>query len=149
MAANDILVIRIVFGIMLGVFSIVLFLLAAKFHKYTILHKCNSRTTGIVKRYTSITVGGDAYLPLVRYSVNGREYKIVGPMYKGAKVTSVTSPTTQNDLEFEVDEKGILLIKRHLNSFVKISYNPLTVLHPIGSEIDVYYYDQNPKVAYV
>lgn len=47
------------------------------------------------------------------------------------------------------EEKQVLTISRIANSFVDIVKNPLVELYPIGSEIDVYYNPDNPKLAYV
>lgn len=45
--------------------------------------------------------------------------------------------------------KQVLTISRIANSFVDIVKNPLVELYPIGSEIDVYYNPDIPKLAYV
>lgn len=47
------------------------------------------------------------------------------------------------------EEKQVLTISRIANSFVDIVKNPLVELYPVGSEIDVYYNPDNPKLAYV
>ena len=77
-------IIKIVFGIFLTIFSVVLFIIAFKvYYKYLIQEKrCKARTKGIVKKYTLANRGGEhsgVHLPIVYYEVKGKEYKVTGP----------------------------------------------------------------------
>ena len=75
-------IIKIVFGILLSLGAIVLFLIAFKsFYKYLIQEKkCTNKIKGIVKKYTLASRGGEnsgVHLPVVFYTINGKEYKVV------------------------------------------------------------------------
>jgi len=150
---NEIVIIKIIFGILLSLGSLILFVLSFKlYYKYLIQEKrCTSKTKGIVKKYTLSSRGGGnsgVHLPIVFYTVNNKEYKVVGPEYKAFKTVSEATPLGKNNMEYE--ETGqILTINRDSNSFVGIYKNPMSELYPINSEIDVYYDSTNPKLSYV
>ncbi len=152
---EETMIIKIIFGIFLTIGSLVLFFLAFKlFYKYLIQEKrCTSKTKGIVKGYTLGNRGGEnsgVCLPVIRYSINGKEYKVIGPEYKSYLIRTVSSPlTTENDMEFSEDEKQRLLVKYNVNSIITIHKNPMRILYPIDSEVDVFYDPNNPKLAYV
>lgn len=148
-------IIRIVFGIFLTIFAIVLFIIAFKvYYKYLIQEKrCKARTKGIVKKYTLANRGGEhsgVHLPIVSFEANRKEYKVTGPEYKSYKIVTTSSPLESNsEVEYKEDEKQRLIIKQKVNSFIRIYKNPMEKIYPIGSEIDVYYDESNPKLAYV
>lgn len=152
---QDTQIIKIVFGIFLTIFSVVLFIIAFKvYYKYLIQEKrCKARTKGIVKKYTLANRGGEhsgVHLPIVYYEANGKEYKVTGPEYKSYKIVTTSSPLESNsEVEYKEDEKQRLIIKQKVNSFIRIYKNPMEKIYPIGSEIDVYYDESNPKLAYV
>ena len=144
---------KIVFGILLSLGAIVLFLIAFKsFYKYLIQEKkCTNKVKGIVKKYTLASRGGEnsgVHLPIVFYTINGKEYKVVGPEYKTYKVITKSTPLSKNSMEYK-EENQVLTINRTSNSFVGIYKNPIKELYPIDSEIDVYYNPENPKLSYV
>ena len=58
---QEIQIIKIVFGIFLTIFSVVLFIIAFKiYYKYLIQEKrCKAKTKGIVKKYTLANRGGE------------------------------------------------------------------------------------------
>ncbi|MBE5820850.1 MAG: hypothetical protein E7166_06380 [Firmicutes bacterium] len=146
-------IIKIIFGILLSLGALVLFILAFKlYYKYLIQEKrCTAKTKGKIRRYTLASRGGEdsgVHLPIVFYNVNGKEYKVVGPEYRAYKTITKTSPMNKNKMEYQ--EKGqILTIKRENNSFVAIQRNPIESIFPINSEIDVFYDPSNPKLSYV
>ena len=148
-------IIKIVFGIFLTIFSVVLFIIAFKvYYKYLIQEKrCKARTKGIVKKYTLANRGGEhsgVHLPIIYYEVNGKEYKVTGPEYKSYRTVTTSSPLESNsEVEYKEDEKQRLIIKQKVNSFISIYKNPMEKIYPIGSEIDVYYDESNPRLAYV
>ena len=152
---QDTQIIKIVFGIFLTIFSIVLFIIAFKvYYKYLIQEKrCKARTKGIVKKYTLANRGGEhsgVHLPIVYYEVKGKEYKVTGPEYKSYRTVTTSSPLESNsEVEYKEDEKQRLIIKQKVNSFISIYKNPMEKIYPIGSEIDVYYDESNPRLAYV
>ena len=152
---QDTQIIKIVFGIFLTIFSIVLFIIAFKaYYKYLIQEKrCKARTKGIIKKYTLANRGGEhsgVHLPIVYYEANGKKYKVTGPEYKSYRTVTTSSPLESNsEVEYKEDEKQRLIIKQKVNSFIRIYKNPMEKIYPIGSEIDVYYDESNPKLAYV
>ena len=152
---DETMIIKIIFGSFLTIGSLVLFLLAFKlFYKYLIQEKrCTSKTKGIVKGYTLGSRGGEnsgVFLPVIRYSINGKEYKVIGPEYKSYLIRTSSSPlTTESDMEFSEDEKQRLLVKYNVNSIISIHKNPMEKLYPKDSEVDVFYDPNNPKLAYV
>lgn len=150
---SEILIIKIVFGILLSIGSFVLFVLAFKlFYKYIIQEKrCTSKVKGIIKKYTLASRGGEnsgIHLPIVYYNVDGKEYKVVGPEYKAYITISKNSPISKNEMVYK-ENNQVLKINRTSNSFVGIYKNPIEELYPINTEIDVYYDSNNPKLSYV
>ena len=150
---SEILIIKIVFGILLSLGAFVLlFLSFMLFYKYLIQEKrCTSKVKGIIKKYTLSTRGGEdsgIHLPIVYYNVYGKEYKVVGPEYKRYITISKSSPFSKNEMPYK-ENNQILKINRTSNSFVGIYKNPIEELYPINSEIDVYFDPNNPKLAYV
>ncbi len=150
---SEILITKIVFGILLSIGMLVLFVLAFKlFYKYLIQEKrCTSKIKGTIKKYTLASRGGEnsgVHLPIVFYNVNGKEYKVVGPEYKAYITISKSSPFSKNKMEYK-ENNQVLKINRTSNSFVGIYKNPIEELYPINTEIDVYYDPNNPKLSYV
>jgi hypothetical protein len=146
---SDIEIIKLVFGILLSLGTVTLILLSyALFYKYLIQEKrCTEKVTGIVKRYSVYNQNGIS-LPIVYYTVNGKEYKVVGPDYKIFKIISKSTPFSQNSVEY-TEKNQVVTIKRTTNSFGGVYKNPIAQMYPINSEIDVYYDPENPKLAYV
>ncbi len=150
---SEILIIKIVFGILLSTGTLVLFVLAFKlFYKYLIQEKrCTSKVKGTIKKYTLASRGGEnsgVHLPIVFYNVNDKEYKVIGPEYKAYKIITKSSPLNSNNLEYK-EENQVLTINRTINSFVGVYKNPIESLYPIDSNVDVYYDPKNPKLSYV
>ena len=150
---EEIQIIKIVFGIFLSLGAMVLFLIAFKlFYKYLIQEKkCTNKVKGIVKKYTLASRGGEnsgIHLPIVFYTINGKEYKVVGPEYKAYKIINKSTPLNKNSMKYK-EEKQVLIINRASNSFVGIYKNPMANLYPIESEVDVYYNPENPKLSFV
>lgn len=148
---NEILVIKLVFGIFLTLGAFVLFFLSFRlFYKYLLQEKrCTSNVKGTIKKYTWRSHGDSGiYLPVVVYHVNGKDYKVTGPEYKGYRTITRKSPVSKNEMEY--DEKNqILTVKRNINSIVGNYKNPIAELYPVNTEIEVYYDPQNPKLSYV
>lgn len=98
-------------------------------------------------------VGGEhsgVHLPIVYYEVKGTEYKVTGPEYKSYRTVTTSSPLESNsEVKYKEDEKQRLIIKQKVNSFISIYKNPMEKMYPLGSEVDVYYDESNPKIAYV
>lgn len=150
---ESIIVIKIIFGIILSLSSFILILLAyLLFYKYLIQEeKCNKKTKGVIKKYTLFNYGGEhnnIHLPVVYYKVNNKDYKVVGPEYKVYISTMKKTPKEKNNISYE-DKNQYLYTKRIGNILIEINKNPIEEMFPLGSKVDVYYYDKNPKIAYV
>ena len=146
---SDIEIIKIVFGIFLSLGSAVLFFLSFKlYYRYLVQKKrCTEKVKGTVKRYSFLNRNG-IYLPIVSYSVGGKNYKVTGPEYKAYKIISKSTPFSEN--ETGISEKNqVLTINRASNYFVGFHRNPIEKLYPKNSEIEVYYDPENPKLSYV
>ena len=151
---KDVFVIKLIFGIMLTFGGYLLLFLAFKlYYKYLIQEKrCTSKTEGIIKKYTLFSRGGEnsgVNLPVVYYTVDGKEYKVVGPEYKKYITITKSSPLLENELQNVKEDNQTLIIKRKINSIISVSENPIKELYPINSKVDVYYNPNNPKLAYV
>lgn len=145
--------IQLFFGIFLALGGAVLMLLAFTLgYKYLIQEKrCTAKTAGTVKKYTAASRGSEGnsiHLPVVYYTVEGKEYKVVGPMYKGYVTTSRSSPVSKNTMEHK-EKDQVFYVNKTFNSFASVHRNPMEELYPIGSRIDVYYDPKNPKLSYV
>lgn len=150
---SEIQIIKLVFGILLSLGTIALILVSFLiFYKYLIQEKkCTCKTTGVVRRYTVVSYGGQntgVHLPVVFYTVNGKEYKVVGPEYKMCNSVKIRTPFSKNTATY-TEKDQVLTIIQTSNSNAFISRNPLEQSYPIGTVIDVYYDPQNPKLAYV
>ena len=116
--------------------------------------RCTAHTIGKVAGWSSVNYGG-IHIPKVKYSVNGNEYKIGGPKFRGSSVSTVSLPFASPEIKVETnlttkEELPLKLrakIKR--SGFVSVYTSPLGKLYPQGSDVDVYYNPKKPKQAYV
>lgn len=150
---TEIEILQLVFGIFLFLGGAVLMLLAfTTSYKYLIQEKrCTAKTSGTVRKYTLACHGGKGscvHLPVVYYTVDGKEYKVVGPTYKMYVTTSRSSPVSKNTMDYR-ENNQIFYVNKTSNSFVSIHGNPMAELYPINSQLDVYYDPKNPKLSYV
>ena len=147
---SEIEIIKIVFGILGTLGSIVLFFISFKFfYPYLIQEKrCTAKTKGIVKKYAANSADG-CFSPKVYYTVDNKEYMAIGPRYRFIIKKAGSSPVSENEMSFYETKNQDFVIHRKSNSLVTINENPMAVLYPKGSEIDVYYDPSNPKLSYV
>ena len=111
--------------------------------------KCTKKVKGIVKKYTLGSHGGNGiHLPIVSYTVDGKEYKVIGPEYSMFKIVYTKTPVSDNKMEYKEDNQ-VLTITRSSNTLAGVLKNPMEELYPVDSEIDVYYSQENPKLSYV
>lgn len=146
-------IIKLVFGILFLAGGSVLILLAFLIgYKYLIQEKrCSQVVSGTVRRYTLASRGGEnsgVHLPIVYYTVNGREYKVTGPQYKGYITVEKTGPARAN-AAVGWEDGDILQVRRSTRAMAAIRANPMEELYPLYSELPVYYDPKNPKNAYV
>ena len=140
---SEIQIIKLVFGLFLGIGGAVLILLAFPLgYRYLIQEKrCTAKTMGIVHHYR-------AELPVVIYQVNGRTYRVKGPEYQLYVMTSRQGAFQKNRRVSK--EKGqILFTHETSNAFAAQHRSGLEERYPLHSEIPVYYDPQNPQLAYV
>lgn len=146
-------IIRLVFGIFLGLGGTVLHLLAfTTGHKYLIMgRRCSCSTNGAVIGYSIASCGGEdstVHLPVVRYTVEGQEYRVVGPRYRYYITHTIRTPFAENTCHCH-EENGVLHIERSLHSFLGISKTPLAEQYPLGTVLPVWFDPQKPKRSYV
>ena len=108
-------IIKLVFGLFLGVGGGVLLLLAFTVgYRYLVMEqRCTCRTNGTVTGYSAVCYGGEnsaVHLPVVRYTAEGREYRVTGPCYRGYVSRTVRTPLAGNACRFP---SGGLAIKIH------------------------------------
>lgn len=147
---TEIELVKRMFGVYLGLFGAVLVLLAfALFFKYLFMERlCSCCVDGIVFGYTRASHGGGVHLPKVKYDVEGHEYSITGPRYRGVVEHVVRGPLVGNTYHCH-EKSGVLYIERTANSFVGIAQNPLAEMYPMGSTLPVWYDPKKPKFSYV
>lgn len=147
---------NIFWGIYILIFDIAIFIVAylvgwKSMHKK---ERCNKKTEGTVIRYSNMRYNGVS-LPVVEYTVNGQNYKVVGPKFKASIKKYISTPFSnpiakqKTNLNTREDLPDVLEINTIKNSFVSISTTPLKELYPIGSKANVYYDEKKPKVSYV
>lgn len=150
--------INIFFGCYCLVFAVALFIVAyALGYRSMIKGKCcTAKTTGVVERY-SIARYNYVSLPVVKYSVEGKEYSVVGPTFKGGIRFTKSSPLNpvvneqKSNLVSREELPDVIVLYRTQNSIANttIAVSPLLELYPVGSTADVYYDPKEPKRAYV
>ena len=146
-------IIKLVFGLFLGVGGGVLLLLAFTVgYRYLVMEqRCTCRTNGTVIGYSAVSYGGEGsavHLPVARYTVEGQEYRVTGPRYRGYVSRTVSTPFAQNG--FRCYEKNeVLYIERSRNSIIGVSANPLAEQYPLGSPLPVWFDPQKPQRSYV
>ena len=140
-------------GIVLLIVSFVQFFLAYKLGwKYMIQEeRCTSKTTGRIVGYSMVRQGESPLrLPKVEYETNQGTFKITGPEYRSIVTSSFSSPfRKEQEVNYTTDvysQKFRYHIKR--NSMMSVERNPMAVLFPVESEIDVFYDPYKPELAY-
>ena len=150
---TDLEIIRLVFGIFLGIGGGVLLLLAFTVgYKYLVMEqRCTCRTNGTVTGYSAVCYGGEnsaVHLPVVRYTAEGREYRVTGPRYRGYVTRTVSTPLAGNGCRC-YEKNGALHIERSRNSIIGVSRNPMAEQYPVGTVLPVWFDPQRPQRSYV
>lgn len=146
-------IIKLVFGLFLGVGGGVLLLLAFTVgYRYLVMEqRCTCRTNGTVTGYSAVCYGGEnsaVHLPVVRYTAEGREYRVTGPRYRGYVTRTVRTPLAGNACRC-YEKNGVLHIERSRNSIIGVSRNPMAEQYPVGTVLPVWFDPQRPQRSYV
>lgn len=116
--------------------------------------RCTEKTEGVIIRY-SYTLYNGISLPVVEYTVNGKQYKVLGPKFLYAISNTISSPVGSivSDVKMDNFEDGeipqVLRYKIYRNSFISLTKSPLEEYFPVGSRVAVYYDPKKPKHSYV
>ena len=116
--------------------------------------RCTERTEGIIIRYSYALYNGIS-LPVVEYTVDGNQYKVVGPKFRSAILNTISTPfgSIVSDVKMDNFEDGeipqVLRYKIYRNSFISLTKSPLMERFPIGEKVTVYYDPKKPKHSYV
>lgn len=123
--------------------------------KYMIQKKrCSQKADGIVVGYTRKIRGGEGSqirLPMVEYTVDGVQYRVVGPEYRAYMTkTAAASAKKGTEHKYTTDVyRQTFKETIYRGSFVTVVGNPMETLFPQGSSIPVYYDPERPRLAYV
>ena len=116
--------------------------------------RCTERTEGVIIRYSYALYNGIS-LPVVEYTVDGDQYKVVGPKFLSAISNTISTPlgSIVSDVKMDNFEDGeipqVLRYKIYRNSFISLTKSPLMERFPIGGKVTVYYDPKKPKHSYV
>ena len=146
----------LLFGLMDLGFAIFIYFMFNYFilSNYRNAKRCTEKTEGVIIRYSYALYNGIS-LPVVEYTVNGNQYKVVGPKFQRAISNSVSTPlgSIVSDVKMDNFEDGeipqVLRYKIYRNSFISITKSPLEEYFPVGSKVAVYYDPKKPKYSYV
>ena len=124
------------------------------FSNYRNAKRCTERTEGVIIRYSYALYNGIS-LPVVEYTVDGNQYKVVGPKFIMAISNTISTPlgSIASDVKMDNSEDGeipqVLRYKIYRNSFISLTKSPLMERFPIGGKVTVYYDPKKPKHSYV
>lgn len=146
----------LLFGLMELGFAIFIYFMFNYFilSNYRNAKRYTEKTEGVIVRYSYALYNGIS-LPVVEYTVNGNQYKVVGPKFQRAISNTVSTPlgSIVSDVKMDNFEDGeipqVLRYKIYRNSFISITKSPLEEYFPVGSKVAVYYDPKKPKYSYV
>ena len=124
------------------------------FSSYSNAKRCTEKTEGVIIRYSYALYNGIS-LPVVEYTVDGNQYKVVGPKFIMAISNTISTPlgSVVSDVKMDNLEDGeipqILRYKIYRNSFISLTKSPFMERFPIGGKAAVYYDPNKPKHSYV
>ena len=124
------------------------------FSNYRNAKRCTERTEGVIIRYSYALYNGIS-LPVVEYTADGNQYKVVGPRFRSAISNTISTPlgSIVSDVKMDNFEDGeipqVLRYKIYRNSFISLTKSPLEEYFPVGSKVAVYYDPKKPKYSYV
>ena len=146
----------LLFGLMDLGFAIFIYFMFDYFilSNYRNAKRCTEKTKGVIVRYSYALYNGIS-LPVVEYTVNGNQYKVVGPKFQRAISNTVSTPlgSIVSDVKIDNFEDGeipqVLRYKIYRNSFISLTKSPLMERFPIGGKVTIYYDPKKPKYSYV
>lgn len=146
----------LLFGLMDLGFAIFIYFMFDYFilSNYRNAKRCTEKTEGVIIRYSYALYNGIS-LPVVEYTVNGKQYKVVGPKFQRAISNTVSTPlgSIVSDVKMDNFEDGeipqVLRYKIYRNSFISLTKSPLMERFPIGGKVTIYYDPKKPKYSYV
>lgn len=146
----------LLFGLMDLDFAIFIYFMFDYFilSNYRNAKRCTEKTEGVIVRYSYALYNGIS-LPVVEYTVNGNQYKVVGPKFQRAISNTVSTPlgSIVSDVKIDNFEDGeipqVLRYKIYRNSFISLTKSPLMERFPIGGKVTIYYDPKKPKYSYV
>ena len=146
----------LLFGLMDLGFAIFIYFMFDYFilSNYRNAKRCTEKTEGVIVRYSYALYNGIS-LPVVEYTVNGNQYKVVGPKFQRAISNTVSTPlgSIVSDVKMDNFEYGeipqVLRYKIYRNSFISLTKSPLMERFPIGGKVTIYYDPKKPKYSYV
>ena len=124
------------------------------FSNYRNAKRCTERTEGVIIRYSYALYNGIS-LPVVEYTADGNQYKVVGPKFRSAISNTISTPlgSIVSDVKMDNFEDGeipqVLRYKIYRNSFISLTKSPLEEYFPVGSKVAVYYEPNKPKYSFV
>ena len=124
------------------------------FSNYRNAKRCTERTEGVIIRYSYALYNGIS-LPVVEYTADGNQYKVVGPRFRSAISNTISTPlgSIVSDVKMDNFEDGeipqVLRYKIYRNSFISLTKSPLEEHFPVGSKVAVYYEPNKPKYSFV
>ena len=116
--------------------------------------RCTQKTEGVIIRYSYALYNGIS-LPVVEYTADGNQYKVVGPKFRSAISNTISTPlgSIVSDVKMDNFEDGeipqVLRYKIYRNSFISLTKSPLEEHFPVGSKVAVYYDPKKPKYSFV
>lgn len=146
----------LLFGLMDLGFAIFIYFMFDYFilSNYRNAKRCTEKTEGVIVRYSYALYNGIS-LPVVEYTFNGNQYKVVGPKFQRAISNTVSTPlgSIVSDVKMDNFEDGeipqVLRYKIYRNSFISLTKSPLMERFPIGGKVTIYYDPKKPKYSYV
>ena len=103
---------------------------------------------GTVERMSNI-YSADIRVPLVRYDVNGTEYKIAGPRFAGRTIMIKEIGGEQAQGSSNITQEGELPLVVHAKGDLSAAQKAMEERYPAGSTVTVFYDPNNPKKAFV
>ena len=146
----------LLFGCMMLAFAAFTYFMYSKlvFSGYLDDKKCTEKTEGKIIRYSNVLYN-DVSLPVVEYTVDGNQYKVVGPRFLSSVSKTVATPLNSvvSEVKLEDFDNGeipqVLRYQVRRNSFISVTKSPLMERFPIGGKVTVYYDPNKPKLSYV